>query len=103
MRSTAAPIVGAHRVIVVDACTGDAFFEKNADDRGQVASTQKLLTALVIDAAGALDRLVTIASGDHQCLPVRLDLAPGDQCRRRQLLAALLVGSANDAAQALAR
>jgi serine-type D-Ala-D-Ala carboxypeptidase (penicillin-binding protein 5/6) len=98
-----APRVGAQRVIVFDPASDEIYYEKNADVKGQIASTQKLMTALVIAEAGGLDEFVTIAEEDCKCPPVRFGLKAGDRYTRRQLLTALMVKSSNDIAQALAR
>lgn len=98
-----APKVQAERVIVVDATTGEVLYEKNADRKAPVASTQKLLTALLLVEDGNLDQAVTVQPEDARCPPVRLGIKAGEQYSRRQLLTALLVKSSNDIAQALAR
>lgn len=98
-----APTVNAERVIVVDAGNGEVLAEKNADRKAPVASTQKLLTALIIAEAGALDEMVTIAKDDSNCAPVKISMAEGEQYSRRQLLTALMVKSFNNIARALAR
>lgn len=95
--------VEAQRVIVVDAAGDDVLFEKNADVRGQVASTQKLLTALVIARAGALETRVAAVAEDRECLPFRVDLPWDRGFTRLDLLTCVMVGSANDAANTLAR
>lgn len=97
------PQVSADRVIVVDAASDEILFEKNPDKRGAIASTTKLLTALLVVEAGDLDKIVTVELSDTQCSPVRLGLKVGEQFTRRQLLTAMLVKSSNDIAQALAR
>ncbi len=97
------PAVHAARVIVVDGKTGDILAEKKADARGQVASTQKLLTALLIAEAGNLEDYLTVQDSDTDCAPVRIGLKEGEAYPRIQLLTALLVKSSNDIAQALAR
>ena len=97
------PKITAERVIVIDPATGEILFEKNPDQRGSIASTQKLLTALLVVEKGDLDGLVTIQKSDSDCAPVRLGIKEGEQYSRRQLLTALMVKSSNDIAQALAR
>lgn len=97
------PAVHAARVIVVDAKTGDILAEKKADARGPVASTQKLLTALICAEAGGLEDYLTVQESDTDCAPVRIGLKEGETYPRIQLLTALLVKSSNDIAQALAR
>ncbi len=97
------PSVNAERVIVIDPRSGEVLLEKNADKRGQVASTQKLMTALVVAENGSLDQPVIVEQSDTECAPVRFGLKAGDRYSRRQLLTALMVKSSNDIAQALAR
>ncbi len=97
------PKVTAERVIVIDPASGEVLFEKNPDKRGAIASTQKLLTALLVVEKGDLDGLVTVEKVDSDCAPVRLGIKEGEKYSRRQLLTALMVKSSNDIAQALAR
>ena len=97
------PSISAERVIIIDPATGDVIFEKNADTEGAIASTTKLLTALIIVETGDLDKEVVIEKSDTQCAPVRIGLKEGEIYTRRQLLTAVLVKSSNDIAQALAR
>lgn len=97
------PKITAERVIVIDPESGEVLFEKNADDKGSIASTQKLLTALLVTEKGDLDGIVTIEKSDSDCAPVRLGIKEGEKYSRRQLLTALMVKSSNDIAQALAR
>ncbi|TDU81768.1 D-alanyl-D-alanine carboxypeptidase (penicillin-binding protein 5/6) [Prosthecobacter fusiformis] len=97
------PQISADRVIVIDAASDEIMFEKNPDKRGAIASTTKLLTALLVVEAGELDKIVTVEESDTQCSPVRIGLKAGEQYTRRQLLTAMLVKSSNDIAQALAR
>lgn len=97
------PQVTAERVLVLDPQSDEILWEKNPDKRGPIASTQKLLTALLVAEAGDLDKQVTIELSDTQCAPVRIGLKPGEVYTRRHLLTALLVKSSNDIAQALAR
>jgi D-alanyl-D-alanine carboxypeptidase (penicillin-binding protein 5/6) len=97
------PIVNADRVIIIDPASDEVLWEKNADKRGAIASTTKLLTALLVVETGDLDKLITVEQSDTQCAPVRLGIKAGEQYTRRQLLTAVLVKSSNDIAQALAR
>ena len=101
--SADAPTVVADSVVLFDANSGKVIFKKNPDVQRPVASTQKLLTALVVAEAGGLGEDVTIAPVDENVEPTKLNLTPGQSYPRRQLLHALLVKSANDVARALAR
>lgn len=96
------PVVG-ESAIVIDAQSGRVLYAKNADLPRAVASTQKILTALCILDAGNIDGLVTIEASDTACEPTKLNLKPGEQYTRRELLKVLVVKSANDVARALAR
>lgn len=95
--------VAAQGAIAIDAYSGKAIFEKNADGQFFPASTTKILTALLVIEAGDLDREVVIQPVDTKVEPSAVEFHPGERFTRRELLYALLLKSANDAAQALAR
>jgi len=97
------PKTTAASVIVVDANTGKTLYEKNADQFRAPASTQKLLTALIVAESGFLDRQVTVQPTDTMAEPVKLNIKGGDTYQRIDLLRALLVKSPNDVARCLAR
>jgi D-alanyl-D-alanine carboxypeptidase (penicillin-binding protein 5/6) len=75
----------------------------NPDQKRPVASTQKLLTALIVAESGNLEKVVTIQASDTWAEPSKLDIRPGETYRRSDLLRILLVKSMNDVARALAR
>jgi D-alanyl-D-alanine carboxypeptidase (penicillin-binding protein 5/6) len=87
----------------VDANNGQTLYEKNPDEIRAAASTQKLLTALIIAERGFLDQPVTVQTVDTMAEPVKLNIKPGDTYQRIDLLRALLVKSPNDVARCLAR
>jgi len=97
------PATRAKSVIMVDAKTGQILYEKNADEIRPAASTQKLLTALIVAEHGFLDKPVTVETSDTFAEPVKLNIRPGDTYQRIDLLRALLVKSPNDVARCLAR
>jgi len=97
------PQISAARCIVIDPASDDILFEKNPDTKGAIASTTKIMTALLIVEAGDLDKVITIELSDTECAPVRIGLKVGETYTRRQLLTAMMVKSSNDIAQALAR
>jgi len=97
------PSIRAASAIVIDAATGQVLHEVNADQPRPVASTQKLLTALLIAEAGDLSREVQVAASDTWVEPSMLYIKPGEAYSRSALLQILLVKSMNDVARALAR
>lgn len=97
-----APSIRARSAIMIDARTGETLYEKDADLRLPVASTQKLLTAMQVVAEGGLEEEVDVTIWDQLQPPTKLGLLAGTRHRRLDLLGAMLVSSANDAASALA-
>jgi D-alanyl-D-alanine carboxypeptidase (penicillin-binding protein 5/6) len=95
--------VFAESAAVIDSFTGDFLFLKNENAIQYPASSTKILTALLVIEAGDLDKLVTVDPSDTQVEPTKLDLTPGEQYTRRQLIYGLMLKSANDVAMALAR
>lgn len=98
-----APAIHARAAIMIDARSGLTLYQKHADAHIQVASTQKLLTALIILRRGNLDGRLVVAVPDTYVEPSKLGLRPGQAYSRRMLLSAMMVKSENDAAAALAR
>jgi D-alanyl-D-alanine carboxypeptidase (penicillin-binding protein 5/6) len=97
------PQVGAAAYIVIDPRNGQVLLEKNAHVRRAVASTQKLLTALVVLESGRMDEWVTVAASDAAVEPAKMGIRAGQRYRRRDLLEAMMVRSCNDIAACLAR
>lgn len=88
---------------VMDALTGKVLFSHNGLQRRQVASTQKLVTAMVVLDHGSLDRKVVIQPSDTKADPTKLGFRAGEIYSRRELLNAMMIRSFNDVALALAR
>jgi D-alanyl-D-alanine carboxypeptidase (penicillin-binding protein 5/6) len=98
----AAPPVRAPAAILVEPATGDIVFQRHADERRAIASTTKLMTALVTLEHASLDDVMTAVP--YRAAPAESDagLRAGERLTVRDLLRALLVTSANDAAETLA-
>lgn len=97
------PQVFAQAACVIDAQTGRILYEKNANERRAVASTQKLLTALLVSERGSLEENVEVERTDGRVEPTKVGIKSGVEYERGQLLRALLVKSGNDVARCLAR
>jgi serine-type D-Ala-D-Ala carboxypeptidase (penicillin-binding protein 5/6) len=102
-RAAEPPAIAAPAAIAVEATTGDVAFEKDADARRPIASTTKLMTALLVLEAGDLNRVVRAPRYDALPVETVLGLTPGERITRADLLRGLLLVSANDAAVALAQ
>lgn len=94
--------------IVVDAMSGRVLFENNADAVSPPASMTKLMTFAVLDdriRAGAigLQTPVTIVPGDTRAIPSIIGLKPRETFPIEELVYAMMIHSANDAALAVAR
>lgn len=101
--STGTPVIRAESAIVIDMVTGRILYEKNARTQRAVASTQKLLTALIAAQSGTLKNTVTVERSDTLVEPSKLYIKAGETYTREALVKALLVKSGNDIALALAR
>jgi D-alanyl-D-alanine carboxypeptidase (penicillin-binding protein 5/6) len=95
--------LAAAGAIVIDEISGTPLYQKNADEQFYPASTTKIMTALLVIEAGNLDQEVTVEPEDTKVEPMALDIKPGDKFTRLQMLYGLMLKSANDVAQALAR
>jgi D-alanyl-D-alanine carboxypeptidase (penicillin-binding protein 5/6) len=73
-----------------------------ADARLPTASLAKMMTALLALERGEPERTVTVGQGVLKSTGTRLGIKPGERYAARDLLAAAVVRSANDACRALA-
>jgi D-alanyl-D-alanine carboxypeptidase (penicillin-binding protein 5/6) len=100
--SGAAPTFTARAAIVVNAASGEVLWAKNADQPLPPASTTKVLTAILALESGRLDESFPVSRFASQTAPSRIGLLPGQRMALRNLLYALLLNSANDAATVVA-
>lgn len=99
--STAA-LAPAKGAIVVDADTGRVIAARAEHSRLLVASTSKILTALVVRRTVRPDAMVRISKRAEAMPARRLSLKAGQRWRAEDLLWAMMLCSCNDAAMALA-
>ena len=94
--------ISAQRAIVMDAQTGRVLYEKNADERALIASTTKIMTALVVcEQCNVLDRM-RIPKEAVGIEGSSMYLREGEVLTVQELLYGLMLHSGNDAAVALA-
>lgn len=89
----------ASYLVMVD---GVPLWERAADARRAPASLAKLMSALLVVEEGRLDDEVTVSRLAAAARGSRLGLHEGERLPAHALLAAMLIGSANDACLALA-
>ncbi|MGB9637237.1 MAG: D-alanyl-D-alanine carboxypeptidase family protein [Microgenomates group bacterium] len=95
------PELTAKSVFIVDVDSAVVLYQKNADLRLLPASTTKMMTALVALDQYPLEKVLTV--GQLVIDGSKIGLLPGEQITVENLLYALLVDSANDAAEVLAQ
>lgn len=99
------PVAGAlsaKAAVVIDADTGEVLYTHNADTRLPMASTTKIMTALVALGEGDLDRTYTVKKEYTQVEGTSIYLREGETLTLRDTLYGLLLESGNDAAVAIA-
>lgn len=94
--------ISAKAAIVYEPVTGTVLYEKNADDRMLVASTTKIMTALVVLESCGLDELVKVTAEQAAVEGSSMYLRAGESYTVRDLLYGMMLASGNDAATALA-
>jgi D-alanyl-D-alanine carboxypeptidase (penicillin-binding protein 5/6) len=100
------PKVSAREAYLMDATTGAEIFAKRETRRVPVASLTKIMTAYVVRRTAGLDEIITITKADVRHATTNgasgAGLRAGERLTVRDLLYALLLPSAADAAHALA-
>jgi D-alanyl-D-alanine carboxypeptidase (penicillin-binding protein 5/6) len=91
--------VGAAYLVKID---GREVWARNPDRRLAPGSLAKMMTGLLVVERSGLGEVATVSKAASRETGTRLGLAPGDRMPVVDLLAATLLGSANDACHALA-
>ena len=94
--------VSARNAIALDSKTKQVLFEQNADEIVPMASTTKILTALIAISQGNLDREVTISKNASSIRGSKVGYIAGEKIKLIELLYGLMYKSGNDAAIAIA-
>jgi serine-type D-Ala-D-Ala carboxypeptidase (penicillin-binding protein 5/6) len=94
--------ISARSAILVDGTTGKVLWAKRAHVRRQIASTTKIMTALVAMSRLGPHSIVTVDRAVRRVPPITEGLRPGERVEAWKLLYGLLLFSGNDDALALA-
>ncbi|HYH57975.1 MAG TPA: D-alanyl-D-alanine carboxypeptidase family protein [Thermoleophilaceae bacterium] len=98
----APPATSGEAALVADARDGTVMHAENAAERRPIASATKLMTALLTLERADLDDTFPAAPYAASSVESQIGLAAGERMTVRDLLVALLLESANDAAVTLA-
>ncbi len=98
----AAEDCSAAAMILYEPSGGTVLAEKDADARLPIASTTKIMTALIVLENCALDEPVTVTAAHAAVEGSSMYLHPGGEYTVEDLLYGLMLASGNDAALALA-
>lgn len=93
--------VSANSAIVIEQSSGRVLYEKRAEDRLPMASTTKIMTAIVAIENGNLEDSITISSLASNTEGSSMYLQEGEKMSLRELLYGLMLSSGNDAAVAI--
>lgn len=100
--TSAALSIDATSTILIDANTGQVLYEKNADEPRPIASTTKIMTALLLCEHTTPDTLITASKTAAETKESSLHLKEGEKITAHDLIRAILMRSANDACVAAA-
>ena len=100
--ATAGPMITARAAAIVDAATGEVLWERNGSTPLPPASTTKVLTSILALESGRLDETFRVSVNAAETAPSKINLRPGQRMRLKNLLYAVLLNSANDAAEVVA-
>ena len=101
-RSGGRTVITAKAAILVDDETGAILWEHNPDLPLPPASTTKIVTAMLALQSGRLEDSLSVTAEASQAPPSKISLRPGWKMRLRDLVYAVLLNSANDAAVVIA-
>jgi len=101
-RSGNRSVITAKAGILVDDETGVILWEHNPDLPLPPASTTKIVTAMLALQSGRLEDSLSVTAEASQAPPSKISLRPGWKMRLRDLVYAVLLNSANDAAVVIA-
>ena len=97
-----AEAVSAKSAVVICGDTGEILYSKNCDTRMPMASTTKIMTALLLCENGDLEREITATKEMVAVEGSSMGLLAGDTVSLRALLYGMLLASGNDAANTTA-
>ncbi len=102
INAQAAPDISASSACLIAASTGRILYEKNAFEQRGMASTTKIMSAIVALEYGDREAIITVSDHAAKTEGSSIWLEAGEKMRLEDLLYGLLLASGNDAAVAIA-
>ena len=93
--------IQSEAVILIESSTGKVIYSKNGEERNYPASTTKILTAIIAIENCSLDEMATVSEYAVTSIPsgyTNANIQVGESLSIRDLLYALMLASANEAA-----
>ncbi len=100
--SAGVPTLSGDSAIVVDLSTREVLYAKQPRKRQLMASTAKIMTAIVAVERSAPDKVITVPAEATRVEPNHMGIRAGEKLTVQELLYGLLLDSGNDAGEALA-
>ncbi|WP_422875629.1 D-alanyl-D-alanine carboxypeptidase family protein [Halobacillus kuroshimensis] len=94
--------VSAEHAVLMDAASGRVLYEKDAYEPALIASTTKIMTALIAVESGKMDEKVTVSKRAVYTEGSSIYLTEKESIRLKDLVYGLMLRSGNDAAVAIA-
>jgi len=96
------PYITAHSAILMDAQTGDILYEREAHKKRPIASTTKILTAILAIELADLNEVAVVSEKADRVGESSLYLNKGEKIKLGELIEGALLRSGNDACVAIA-
>lgn len=100
--SYAEPSISTPSAILIDSYTGQVMWSKNASEKRSIASTTKIMTAILVIEKLSLNDVAITSKRASEVGESEIYLVPGEKLTVQQLLYASMLRSANDAVMTLA-
>ncbi len=94
--------VSAKSAVLINGTTGEVLYSKNPNEQLPMASTTKIMTALLLAEKNAPEKQVTVTKQMVTVEGSSMGLLPGDTVSYKDLLYGMLLASGNDAANSVA-
>ncbi len=100
--SVKAVSTSAKAAVLINADTGEIIYSQNSDEKLPMASTTKIMTALLLCETGDMEKEITVTEEMVRVEGTSMGLLPKDKVTYHALLYGMLLASGNDAANVTA-